>query len=71
MSETHRFYAIKMPCKSEDIIRAATYLANWWTEHHGDTPHKIEADFTGGVRISNELIFKVSGGLPNPTQPGE
>lgn len=69
MSETHRFYAVKLPCSTADIIRAGTYLEGWWREHHGDTPHKVEADFTGGVRISNELIFKVSGALKTPSPP--
>lgn len=68
MSETHRFYAVKMPCSAEDIIRAGHYLEGWWKEHHGDTPHKVEADFTGGTKLSKELIFKVSGRLPNPPQ---
>lgn len=58
--DTHRYYAIKLPCTAGDVIRAATYLEGWWAEHHGGKPHKVEADFTGGNKASQELIFKIS-----------
>ncbi len=58
-NDTHRFYALRLPCTAGDIIKAGNYLAGWWVENHGDTPHKVEADFTGGTRISNDLVFKI------------